>query len=48
MLENRHVPADFVDAAQRGDPKTARSQRTRWGEVYIHLWTMLWLDFRLT
>jgi hypothetical protein len=36
VLENRHIAADFADAAQRGDPQPARSQRTGWGEVYIH------------
>jgi hypothetical protein len=37
VLENRHIAADFTDAAERGDPQPTRGQRTWWGEVYIHL-----------
>jgi hypothetical protein len=37
MLENRHVAADFVDSAQRGDSQTTRGQRTWRLKVYIHL-----------
>ncbi len=36
VLENRHVAADFADAAQRGDPQPPGGQRARRGEVYIH------------
>ena len=36
MLENRHVAADFADAAQRGDPQTSRDQRPRRFEIRIH------------
>jgi hypothetical protein len=43
MLENRHVAADFTDPAERGNPQSTRTQGTRRGEVYIHLWAILWL-----
>ena len=36
MLENGHVAADFADAAQRGDPQTARGQRPRRCEFLVH------------
>ena len=36
MLENRHVAADFADAAQRGHPQTPRGQRPRRFEVCVH------------
>ena len=36
VFENRHVAADFVDAAQRGDPQSTRGQRAGRGEVYVH------------
>ena len=37
VLENRHIAADFADAAQRGDPQPTCGQGTRWREVYVHL-----------
>jgi hypothetical protein len=33
VLENRHVPADFADPAQGGDPQAARGQWPRWSEL---------------
>ena len=36
MLENRHVAADFADAAQRGDPQTSGDQRSRRFEIRVH------------
>src|SRR5579875_4069342 len=43
MLENRHVAADFTDAAQRGDPQSARGERTWRAELVVHLRLTLWL-----
>ena len=37
VLENRHVTADFVDAAKRGDSQPARGQGTRWRELFVHV-----------
>ncbi len=36
MLENRHVAADFADAAQRCDPQSSRGQRPRRFQVCVH------------
>ncbi len=36
VLENRHVAADFVDAAQRSDPQPTGDQWAGRGEVYVH------------
>ncbi len=36
MLENRHVAADFADAAQCGHPQAPRGQRPRRFEFLVH------------
>ncbi|CNK32221.1 Uncharacterised protein [Mycobacterium tuberculosis] len=36
VFENRHVTADFVDAAQRGDPQPTGGQRAGRDEVFVH------------
>ena len=36
MLENRHVAADFTDAAESGDPQRTRNEWTGRLEVFVH------------
>ncbi|BBY11130.1 hypothetical protein MMARJ_18700 [Mycobacterium marseillense] len=43
VLQNRHVAADFADAAKRGDPQPSSGQRAWRGEVYIHFSDAPWV-----